>query len=394
MKLMEAVPNFSEGRRTDVINAIVRRVADVSRAKVLNVDSNADANRTVLTLAGEAQEVRKSALELFKATRELLDMRTHHGAHPRLGAVDVCPFVPIADMTLAEAAAEARQLGQQVAKLNIPVYFYEKNAPTPERQNLAFLRRGEYESLPKKLQELPPDLGPQTYTESVAKTGASVIGARNFLLAYNISLNTTDITPARKIAALLREKNGGLKAVKAIGWLMPGYQAAQVSFNLTDFYKTGMAEVFEACRQEAGKLGLSVTGSELIGLAPLEALLRAGRFYKQQSFCHNSTYLPGEISSGRAVGFTLQSANTVVIFCLSYPANDQELNKVLRLCKKAAVTNLLKDGHFSLGTGLLFKRINASTILSTFGGGLKQPRPALQIGLICARNWLKTDKGP
>ena len=271
MKLMEAVPNFSEGRRTDVINTIVRRVADVSRAKVLNVDSNADANRTVLTLAGEAQEVRKSALELFKATRELLDMRTHHGAHPRLGAVDVCPFVPIADMTLAEAADEARQLGQQVAKLNIPVYFYEKNAPTPERQNLAFLRRGEYESLPKKLQELPPDLGPQTYTESVAKTGASVIGARNFLLAYNISLNTTDITPAKQIASLLREKNGGLKAVKAIGWLMPGYQAAQVSFNLTDFYKTGMAEVFEACRREAGKLGFSVTGSELIGLAPLEA---------------------------------------------------------------------------------------------------------------------------
>ena len=279
MKLMEAVPNFSEGRRTDVINAIVRRVADVSRAKVLNVDSNADANRTVLTLAGEAQEVRKSALELFKATRELLDMRTHHGAHPRLGAVDVCPFVPIADMTLVEAADEARQLGQQVAELNIPVYFYEKNAPTPERQNLAFLRRGEYESLPKKLQELPPDLGPQMYTESVAKTGASIIGARNFLLAYNISLNTTDITPAKQIAALLREKNGGLKAVKAIGWLMPGYQAAQVSFNLTDFYKTGMAEVFEACRREAGKLGFSVTGSELIGLTPLEALLRAGRFY-------------------------------------------------------------------------------------------------------------------
>lgn len=279
MKLMEAVPNFSEGRRTDVINTIVQRVADVSRAKVLNIDSNADANRTVLTLAGEAQEVRKSALELFKATRELLDMRTHHGAHPRLGAVDVCPFVPIADMTLAEAAAEARQLGQQVAQLNIPVYFYEKNAPTPERQNLAFLRRGEYESLPKKLQELPPDLGPQTYTESVAKTGASVIGARNFLLAYNISLNTTDITPAKQIASLLREKNGGLKAVKAIGWLMPGYQAAQVSFNLTDFYKTGMAEVFEACRREAGKLGFSVTGSELIGLAPLESFLRAGRFY-------------------------------------------------------------------------------------------------------------------
>ena len=279
MKLMEAVPNISEGRRPDIINAVVRRVAAASRAKVLHTDSNADANRTVLTIAGKPGEVRKSTLELFKAAAELLDMRTHRGAHPRLGAVDVCPFVPISKMTLAEAAAEAFQLGQAVARLNIPVYFYEENASSPERRNLAFLRRGEYESLPVKLQQLPPDLGPRTVTETVAKTGASVIGARNFLLAYNISLNTTDTRPAKQIAAVLREKNGGLKAVKAIGWLMPGYQAAQVSFNLTNFKQTGMAEVFEACKREAGKLGLSVTGSELIGLAPQEALLQAGRFY-------------------------------------------------------------------------------------------------------------------
>ena len=279
MKLMEAVPNFSEGRRSDVINDILRRVAAASHAKVLNVDANADANRTVLTLAGEPQEVRKSAFALFEAACDLLDMRFHHGAHPRLGAVAVCPFVPISQMTLQEAADEARKLGQQVAKLNIPVYFYEENASTAERKNLAFLRRGEYESLPAKLRQLPPDLGPMELTESVAKTGASVIGARNFLLAYNVSLNTTDTAPAKQIAARLREKNGGLKAVKAIGWLMPGYQAAQVSFNLTDFKQTGMADVFEACKREAEKLGFAVTGSELIGLAPLEAFLQAGRFY-------------------------------------------------------------------------------------------------------------------
>ena len=279
MKLMEAVPNFSEGQRPDVINAIVRRVAAASRAKVLNVDANKDANRTVLTLAGEPEEVRKSAFALFEAACDLLDMRTHHGAHPRLGAVDVCPFVPIAQMTIQEAADEARKLGQQVAGLNIPVYFYEENASTTERKNLAYLRHGEYESLPAKLSELPSDLGPNDFTESVAKTGASVIGARNFLLAYNVSLNTTDTAPAKQIAARLREKNGGLKAVKAIGWLMPGYQAAQVSFNLTDFKQTGMADVFEACKREAEKRGLSVTGSELIGLAPLDALLQAGRFY-------------------------------------------------------------------------------------------------------------------
>lgn len=279
MKLMEAVPNFSEGRRPDVINSIVRRVDAASRAKVLNVDANADANRTVLTLAGDPGEVRKSAFALFEAACDLLDMRFHHGAHPRLGAVDVCPFVPISQMTLQEAADEARKLGQQVAKLNIPVYFYEANASTAERKNLAYLRRGEYESLPAKLRKLPPDLGPAEFTASVAKTGASVIGARNFLLAYNVSLNTTDTAPAKQIAACLREKNGGLKAVKAIGWLMPGYQAAQVSFNLTDFKQTGMADVFEACKREAEKLGFAVTGSELIGLAPLEAFLQAGRFY-------------------------------------------------------------------------------------------------------------------
>lgn len=280
MKLMEAVPNVSEGRRPDVIAEIARRVRAVPGASLLHIDSNADANRTVFTVAGQPQAVRRAAFALLQAAAEHIDMRTQRGAHPRLGATDVCPFVPLAGMTLTEAAEEAERLAQEAAqKLGLPVYLYEANAHTPERKNLAFIRRGEYESLPQKLAELPPDLGPRAFSPDVAKTGATVIGARNFLIAFNVSLNTRDVAAAKEIAAVLREKNGGLPAVKAIGWLMPGYDCAQVSFNLTDYQKTGLAAVREAAKQQAEKHGLAVTGSELIGLAPEEALLNAGRFY-------------------------------------------------------------------------------------------------------------------
>ena len=284
MKIMEAVPNVSEGIRSDVIAKIAHAAQTASpHAKLLHVDSNPDANRTVLTLAGTPQGVYKASFEILKQAARLIDMRVQKGAHPRLGATDVCPFIPVRDMTLAEAAEQARLLGQNAAQeLGIPIYFYEANASEPERRNLAFLRRGEYESLPHKLQELPPDLGPRTFSDSVAHTGASVIGARNFLIAFNVSLNTQDVRAAKEIAALLREKNGGLPAVKAIGWLMPGYHSAQVSFNLTDYHITGLATVFEACKQQAKNRGLEVTGSELIGLAPEEAFLQAGRFYAPQ----------------------------------------------------------------------------------------------------------------
>ena len=280
MKIMEAVPNISEGRRTDVIENIAERVKNASPARVLHIDSNADANRTVFTLAGDPDDVRQSAFALIQAAAELIDMRFHSGAHPRIGAVDVCPFVPVKNMTLAEAAQQARQLARDAAeKLHLPVYLYEANAQTPERKNLAFIRKGEYESLPQKLKELPPDFGPREFSLSVKKTGATVIGARNFLIAFNVSLNTQDVTAAKQIASVLREKNGGLPTIKAIGWYMADYQCAQVSFNLTDYKTTGLAQVFEACKQEAARRGLAVTGSELIGLAPEDALLNAGRFY-------------------------------------------------------------------------------------------------------------------
>lgn len=280
MKIMEAVPNVSEGRNENIINQIADRVRSASPARLLHVDSNADANRTVFTLAGEPDDVRQSAFALIQAAAELIDMRVHSGAHPRLGAVDVCPFVPAKNITLEEAAQQARQLAQDAAeKLHLPVYLYEANAQTPQRKNLSFIRKGEYESLPQKLKELPPDFGPREFDRSVQKTGATVIGARNFLLAFNVSLNTQDVTAAKQIASVLREKNGGLPALKAIGWYMKDYHCAQVSFNLTDYHKTGLAQAFEACKQEAARLGITATGSELIGLAPEEAFLNAGRFY-------------------------------------------------------------------------------------------------------------------
>lgn len=210
-------------------------------------------------------------------------MRTQQGEHPRLGAVDVCPLVPVKNITLAETALWADQLARKVAtELSIPVYLYEANASHVMRKNLAFIRQGEYESLPTKLSLLPPDYGPASYSREVAKTGAGIIGARNFLIAFNISLNTQNVSLAKEMAAALREKNGGLPAVKAIGWLMPAYKSAQVSFNLTDFHTTGLAQVWEACKQQADKHGLILTGSELIGLVPQEALLQAGKFYNSQ----------------------------------------------------------------------------------------------------------------
>ena len=281
MKIMEAVPNVSEGRRADIIEEIRRAAQAASpEAKLLHTDSNPDANRTVFTLAGTPQGVRLASFALLETTARLLDMRTQHGAHPRLGATDVCPFIPVRDMTFLEAAQQATWLAQEAAqRLRLPIYLYEANAVSAERKNLAFIRRGEYESLPQKLKELPPDLGPREFSPSVAKTGATVIGARFFLIAFNVSLNTQHVETAKEIASVLREKNGGLAGVKAIGWLMPKYRAAQVSFNLTDFHTTGLAQVYEACLRQAQHRGVCVTGSELIGLAPEQALLEAGRFY-------------------------------------------------------------------------------------------------------------------
>lgn len=290
MQLIEAVPNISEARNTENLACILRTLrAVLGQARLLHVDSNADANRTVLTLAGPPEQIIQACFELFQICQNRIDMRAHKGAHPRLGAVDVCPLVPIQNITLQETAVFANQLACRVAsELNIPVYLYEANAQTAERKNLAFIRHGEYESLPEKLKTLPPDYGPHQFSPSAARTGASVIGARNFLIAFNISLDTQDVKIAKQIAAKLREKNGGLPGVKAIGWYMPAYQCAQVSFNITDFKKSNLNDVFETCKREAISLGACVTGSELIGLVPQEAILNAGKFYEPNTTDENA----------------------------------------------------------------------------------------------------------
>lgn len=281
MQIIEAVPNISEAQNTQNLARIVSGVrAALGRAKLLHVDPNPDANRTVLTLAGEPADVVAACFALFALCAKQIDMRNHRGAHPRLGAVDVCPLVPIREISLEETARLADNLARQVAReLYIPVYLYEANATTDERKNLAFIRRGEFESLPQKLLALPPDYGPTSFSPEVARTGASVIGARNFLIAFNISLNTQDVKIAREIAAQLRAKNGGLPGVKTIGWYMESYNCAQVSFNITNFHQSNLHDVFEACKQAAAARGLQITGSELIGLVPQEAILKAGQFY-------------------------------------------------------------------------------------------------------------------
>lgn len=280
MQILEAVPNVSNGTDPQLLATLVQAVKHASNVRVLHTDANADANRTVLTLAGSPNEIINACFALIQTAAHLIDMRFQHGAHPRLGATDVCPLVPVKNISLAETAAFADQLARRVAnELQIPVYLYEGNARTPARKNLSFIRRGEYESLPEKLKNFPPDYGPTEWSEPIAKTGATVIGARPFLIAFNMSLNTPDVLIAKKTAAQLREANGGLPAVKAIGWYMADYHCAQVSCNLTDFHQTNLAVLFEACKQAAVRYGLSVTAGELIGLIPQEALLSAGRFY-------------------------------------------------------------------------------------------------------------------
>lgn len=279
--MIEAVPNISEARDKENLTRILGDLqAVLGSVRLLHVDSNQDANRTVLTLAGPPEQVVRVCFMLFKICSQYIDMRFHAGQHPRLGAVDVCPLVPISGITLEQTAAYADGLARRVGEeLNIPVYLYEQNAHTDERKDLAYLRKGEYESLPEKLKTLLTDYGPRAFTDTVARTGASVIGARDFLIAFNISLNTQNVLAAIEIAAKLREKGGGLPGVKAIGWYMEDYHCAQVSFNITDFHKSNLQDVFEACWREAAARKLQVTGSELIGLVPQEALLKAGQFY-------------------------------------------------------------------------------------------------------------------
>lgn len=291
--IVECVPNFSEGRDQAKIEAIARAIRSVPGVALLDVDPGADTNRTVYTFVGAPEAVRDAALQAASVAHELIDMRVHQGAHPRMGALDVCPFVPVAGISMEECTELARDFGQKLAAMfDIPVYLYEKAATRPERQSLADIRAGEYEGLPAKLADPAwiPDFGPARFDP---RWGATVTGAREFLIAYNVNLNTRDKKLANDIAFAVREagrtiKNpdgtsikvpGRLKAVRAIGWYIEQYGCAQVSINLLDYRTTPLHAVYDAVKEEAEKRGLYVTGSELVGLVPLNALKECGQYY-------------------------------------------------------------------------------------------------------------------
>ena len=277
--LVECVPNFSEGRRPEVISTLVDCVASVSGVRVLDVHSDADHNRTVITFAGGPAPVVEAAYRVIGEAAKHIDMESQRGQHPRLGATDVVPFVPLAGITLEECAGLARQLGERVGReLNIPVYLYEAAASRPERANLADVRRGEYEELKSTIETDParqPDYGPA----KLGAAGATAIGARMPLIAYNVYLTTDDVEIAQRISESVRYSGGGLACVKALGLLVNG--RAQVSMNLTDYTRTPVHRVVEMIRREAARYGVAVHSSELVGLIPQAALIEAARWYLQ-----------------------------------------------------------------------------------------------------------------
>lgn len=298
-RILECVPNFSEGRNTAVIAEIERAIGRFKRIKVLSTDTGYDANRSVITFAGEPERVVDAAFEAVKTASALIDMRKHNGRHPRIGATDVLPLVPVQGISMAETVQLSYSLAERIGnELNIPVYCYEYSAKSPLRQKLENIRKGEYEALANRinLPEWLPDFGPATFNPL---SGATVVGARNFLVAYNINLNTNNAEIAKKIAAQIREsgyyetKNGQqihvpgkYKSLKAIGWYIDEYKKAQVSMNITNINETPVHIVFEEVKKLAQCFGTHVTGSELIGLIPLQAMIAAGKFYSNNSFAN------------------------------------------------------------------------------------------------------------
>ncbi len=303
-KLIECVPNFSEGRDLDLIRQITGAIESVDGVALLDVDPGATTNRTVVTFVGSPEGGVEAAFRAIQKAAELVDMRKHKGAHPRMGATDVCPFVPVSNVSWEEAVACAQQLAKRVGdELNIPVYLYERAAKDKSRSNLSVIRTGEYEGFFEKIKqpEWKPDFGPAVFNK---KSGATVIGARNFLVAYNVNLNTKSVRRANSVAFDVRENGriktedgtpsgkpvldengepvrilGMLKHVKAIGWYVEEYGIAQVSMNLTNIEETPLHAAFDACAEAAGKRGLRATGSEIVGMVPKKCLVDAGRYF-------------------------------------------------------------------------------------------------------------------
>jgi glutamate formiminotransferase/formiminotetrahydrofolate cyclodeaminase len=306
-QLIECVPNFSEGRDMEIIRQITNEIEQVKGIQLIGVDPGKATNRTVVTFVGEPAPVVEAAFRAVKKAGELIDMRNHKGAHPRFGATDVCPLVPVAGISMEETAELARELARRIGEeLEIPVYCYEFAATEEKRKNLANCREGEYEALEKRLstREWKPDFGPSVWNHKTAETGATAMGARNFLIAYNVNLNTTSVRRANSVAFDIRERGrvkrvgnsltgkivtddqgnkvyepGLLKSVKGIGWFIEEYGIAQISMNLTDLSVTPLHKAFDVTAERAAARGLRATGSELVGVVPLKAMLDAGKYF-------------------------------------------------------------------------------------------------------------------
>src|SRR5881409_3292688 len=309
-KLIECVPNFSEGRDQNIIRQITDAIESVDDVSLLDVDPGASTNRTVVTFVGSPGAAVEAAFRAIKKAAELIDMPKHKGAHPRMGATDVCPFIPVSNVSWDEAVECARKLGERVGEeLKIPIYLYERAAKDKSRSNLAVIRAGEYEGFFEKIKqpEWKPDFGPAVFNE---KSGATVIGVRDFLIAYNVNLNTKSVRRANSVAFDVREQGrvktedgtpsgkpvldangepvripGMLKHVKGIGWFVKEYGIAQVSMNLTNIEETPLHAAFDGCVESAAKRGLRVTGSEIVGMVPKKSLIDAARYFLRKQRC-------------------------------------------------------------------------------------------------------------
>lgn len=279
-KLMECVPNFSEGRDKKIVEQIIDEVRKIEGITILDYSSDKDHNRTVLTMIGSPENLKEAAVNSAKKAAELIDMSKHEGAHPRMGATDVIPFTPVSNVTINDCIEVAKEVGAEIGSCGIPVYLYEDSATTPERKNLADVRKGQYEGFFEKIKEekWKPDFGPQ---EMNVKSGATAVGARVPLVAFNIILDTSDVEIASKIAKKVRHIGGGLRYVKAIGLKLEERNQTQVSMNLVNYEKSAVYQAFEMVKIEARRYGVNVVGSEVIGTVPMKALLDVAEYYLQ-----------------------------------------------------------------------------------------------------------------
>lgn len=280
-KIVECVPNFSEGRRSEVVEKIAGAIKSVSGVKLLDYSSDRSHNRSVMTFIGPPEQVLEAAFRGAEQAAALIDLRRHRGEHPRIGATDVIPFIPISGVTMKECVELANKLGRRLAdELSIPVYLYEEAATVPERKNLSEVRRGQYEGLITAIKEpeRKPDFGP---TEVHLQAGVTAVGARLPLIAYNINLNTAQVGIARKIAKAIRGSGGGFPTIKALGIMIEETGKAQVTINVCDYRLVSLPRIFELVKREAARYGVAVGGSEIVGLTPMDALIDAGEYYLQ-----------------------------------------------------------------------------------------------------------------